>query len=403
VSKSPLRPALSVVINQLVYDLKAKGADIVALSLGEAFFRQDLFDFRALEWEEGFHYSDSRGILPLRKKIASLYSSKYGATFCPDREVLVTAGSKLAVYMAIKATVQPGESVVIFEPAWVSYREQVLLAGGNPVFLPFEASFRGKLELPKDTSLVILNNPNNPAGRLYSLKELERLHSACAAAGATFLVDEAYSDFVSESGFRSALALGSGLVPSDIIVTNSLSKNLGMSGWRLGYVIASSEIQRSLLSLQQNLITCPPTILQQYVAKYWDQIYEFTGPQIQEILSKREAVSHLLNSLGIRALEGSSTFYFFVEAASLGVKVNVVDYCLHLLINYGISTVPGTAYGESTQGFVRLSIGTESIGRISESLQTMLAAALSVPTRFEIETRMKSMGLTTIEWSLWSE
>ena len=402
-TKPQLRPALSVVINQLVYDLRATGADIVALSLGEAFFRQDLFDFRALEWEKGFHYSDSRGLLPLRQKIASLYGSKYGATFNPEKEVLVTTGSKLAVYMAIKATVEPGQYVVIFEPAWVSYREQVLLAGGIPVFLPFELSYAGKLTLPKDTSLVILNNPNNPAGRLYSTKELERIYNACQAAGATLLVDEAYSDFVHKGEFRSALAIGAGEIPRDIIVTNSLSKNLGMSGWRLGYVVASAEVQRELLSLQQNLITCPPTILQQYVAKYLDEIYEFTEPQIQDVISKRDSVSRLLRSLGIRSLEGSSTFYFFVDAASLGIKGSVIDYCLHLLIDHGIATVPGTAYGESTRGFVRLSIGTESLERINEALQTMLGAARNVPSRLAIENRFKSLGLTSVDWSQWPE
>jgi aspartate aminotransferase/aminotransferase len=341
--------------------------------------------------------------LPLRQKIASLYGSKYGATFNPEKEVLVTTGSKLAVYMAIKATVEPGQYVVIFEPAWVSYREQVLLAGGIPVFLPFELSYAGKLTLPKDTSLVILNNPNNPAGRLYSTKELERIYNACQAAGATLLVDEAYSDFVHKGEFRSALAIGAGEIPRDIIVTNSLSKNLGMSGWRLGYVVASAEVQRELLSLQQNLITCPPTILQQYVAKYLDEIYEFTEPQIQDVISKRDSVSRLLRSLGIRSLEGSSTFYFFVDAASLGIKGSVIDYCLHLLIDHGIATVPGTAYGESTRGFVRLSIGTESLERINEALQTMLGAARNVPSRLAIENRFKSLGLTSVDWSQWPE
>jgi aspartate aminotransferase/aminotransferase len=305
--------------------------------------------------------------------------------------------------MAIKATVQTGQSVVIFEPAWVSYREQVLLAGGNPVFLPFELSFTGTLTLPKDTSLVILNNPNNPAGRLYSIEELERIYRACQAVGATLLVDEAYSDFVPKGEFKSALAITPGEIPPDIIVTNSLSKNLGMSGWRLGYVIASAEMQRKLLSLQQNLITCPPTILQQYVAKYLDEIYEFTEPQIQDVLSKRESVSGLLKSLGIQSLEGSSTFYFFVNADSLGIKGSVIDYCLHLLIDHGIATVPGTAYGESTRGFVRLSIGTESLERINEALQTMIGAARNVPSRLAIENRLKAMSLVSIDWSQWPE
>ena len=398
-----LRPALSVVVNQLVYHLRNSGADIVALSLGEAFFKQELFDFRALDWDEGFHYSDSRGLVALREKIAGLYERKYGASFDPEKEILITAGSKLAVYMAIKSTIQPGDSVIIFEPAWVSYREQVLLAGGSPVFLGFEVSYRGNLEFPSTAKLVILNNPNNPAGKLYTWKELERIHRACRAVGATLLVDEAYSDFVVTQEFQSALKLGAGVLQSDVIITNSLSKNLGMSGWRLGYLVASSEVQKKLLVIQQNLLTCPPTILQQYVAKYLDEIYDFTEPQIRQVLLKREEVSDFLTRLGIKTLSGSATFYFFVEAASLGVKGSVIDYCLNLLVNHGISVVPGTAYGESTQGFIRISIGTESIERIKEAILTMLGVSSNIPTRQSLDDRMNALGLPKFDWALWPE
>jgi len=391
-----VKPALSVAINQMVYEMRAKGTDVISLSLGEAFFRLPLKSFEALDWNKGFHYSDSRGLPELRRVIATHYGSKYGVLVDPEKELMVTSGSKLAIFMSIKALIKAGETVAIFEPAWVSYREQVILAGGIPVFLSFEKSFEGALILPERTRIVILNNPNNPAGRLYSHSELVRIKRQCDKIGATLLVDEAYSDFVPDSSFLSAMSLGKG-----VVVINSLSKNLGMSGWRLGYVIAEAEIINRILILQQNLVTCAPTLLQDYVARYFDEILEITRPQIQELLSKRREVSELLENLSIKFLDGSSTFYFFVDATSLGVHGNVTEYCLGLLLDHGVSVVPGISYGDSTSMFIRIAVGSEPVERIREALYMMLSAANTIQAREKLVSKQRALGISNFDWLSW--
>jgi aspartate aminotransferase/aminotransferase len=391
-----VKPALSVAINQMVYEMRAKGTDVISLSLGEAFFRLPLKSFEALDWNRGFHYSDSRGLPELRKVIAKHYGSKYGVLVDPEKELMVTSGSKLAIFMSIKALIKAGETVAIFEPAWVSYREQVILAGGIPVFLSFEKSFEGALILPERTRIVILNNPNNPAGRLYSHSELVRIKRQCDKIGAILLVDEAYSDFVPDSSFLSAMSLGKG-----VVVVNSLSKNLGMSGWRLGYVIAEAEIINRILILQQNLVTCAPTLLQDYVARYFDEILEITHPQIQELLSKRREVSELLENLSIKFLDGSSTFYFFVDATSLGIHGNVTEYCLGLLLDHGVSVVPGISYGDSTSMFIRIAVGSEPVERIREALYMMISAANTIQAREKLVSKQRALGISNFDWLSW--
>lgn len=394
-SNPQVRPALSVSINQILYDLRASGSDTIALSLGEAFFNLPKLSFDNVDWERGYHYSDSRGIPELRAAIAQLYADYYGVTLS-DHEVLITAGSKIAIFMVIKAIATQGDVVAVFEPAWVSYREQIAIAGATPFFLPFESSFRGRVELPQSTKLVILNNPNNPSGRNYSRDELFRIKDACDRADALLLVDEAYSDFVETGEFFSARRLG-----TDVIVVNSLSKNLGMSGWRLGYVLASPDLVNQVLTLQQNLITCAPTLLQLYIAKYLKDLLSITNPQIREVVQKRNLVKAYLESHGIRTLDGESTFYLFAKAQDFGCKGNVTDFAIHALLNFGVSIVPGIAYGDSTSDFVRISVGVEPIERIKEGILRLISAGQNVPDRSHLLKKQEETGILSTDWLMW--
>ena len=393
----PIKPALSVAINQLLYERRSKGEDVFALSLGEAFFHLPLKSFEKLDWERGFHYSESQGIPELRAKIASLYQTKYGVDVDGNREVLVTAGSKIAIFMVLKSLVSKGDVVSVFEPAWVSYREQILIADAIPKFLPFSTSFQGSINLDPKTKIVILNNPNNPSGRNYSLEELKRVKKACDDVGATLLVDEAYSDFVEKGQFISARSIG-----DDVVVVNSLSKNLGMSGWRLGYVIACPELILTILRLQQNLITCAPTLLQLYVSKYLDELLAHTQPQIMAVIEKRESVKRFLGSHGIETLEGDSTFYLFAKASGFGFTgTNVTDFAVHALLNYGVSVVPGVAYGDNTADYVRISVGVEPLERIQEGILRLISSASSVPSRESLVERQSRLGMQASDWTEW--
>jgi aspartate/methionine/tyrosine aminotransferase len=360
--------ALSVYINQLVYDLRRRNRDIVTLSLGEAFFDIPAFSFEKLDFVRGYHYSDSQGIPALRDRIAHYYNKRYGASVDSTSEILISAGSKPIIFMAMQAILDPGDVVVIPEPAWLSYQEQARLCDATVCFIPHDVPFQEfQRYLTANVKLVVINNPNNPAGRVYTETELLSLYDQCRSRGIYLLVDEAYSDFVLDGSFRCMPEL----VPSldGLITVNSLSKNMGMSGWRVGYAIAEPKFIETLLKLNQHIITCGPTILLQYLAEYFDEILSQTLPQVRAVVEKRARIAAKLDNLGFRYLPGTSTFYFFIDVSEY--RGDVHELALFLLLDKGIALVPGSAYGASTERFFRLSIGTESEERIEEALQVL--------------------------------
>ena len=358
---SEIPEALSIYINQIVYNLNRRGQNITTLSLGEAFFDVPLFDFRRLDLAKAYHYSDTQGIPELRSKISAFYAAQYGAPIDPDSELMITAGSKIAIFMSMQATLNPGDELLIHEPAWLSYEEQTRLVGAKPSFIPFDCPIADFHKHFSDRSrMVVINNPNNPAGRIYSQSELEELYRQCRDRSIYLLVDEAYSDFVIDQPFTSMCSVAPN--KDGVIVVNSLSKNMGMSGWRIGYVVTHPHLLQQLIKLNQHLITCAPSILLYYLSRYFDQITKATLPQVQEVVAKRARVASMLDEMGLSRLGGESTFYFFVSID--GFPGSSLDFALELLLNQSIAVVPGLAYGDSTDKFIRLSIGTESEERI---------------------------------------
>jgi aspartate/methionine/tyrosine aminotransferase len=383
--------ALSVYINQLVYDLRRKHRDIVALSLGESFFEIPDFDFKSLDFNRGYHYSDTRGLPMLRECIADFYQNQYGAKVNAN-DILISSGSKVIIFMCMQAIIEPGDEVIIHEPAWLSYREQALLVGANAKFIPFDTpcSQFDKF-FSKRTKMMIINNPNNPAGRIYSKNELLDLYRQCRSHGIYLLVDEAYSDFILDGSFNSMAKL----IPDydGVIVINSLSKNMGMSGWRIGYVITTQTLLAALLKLNQHLITCAPTILQLYLIEYFDDILSHTLPQVRAVVEKRERIRRRMDEIGLNYLPGSATFYFFVSIGDY--SGSIYDLALYLLLEKGISVVPGSAYGVTVDSYVRISIGTESEERIDHALLTLYDVLHSKPVKPDlIRSEMQNLHLT---------
>ena len=358
--------ALSIYINQLVYDQKRKGKDITVLSLGEAFFDIPQFDFSKMSFVKGYHYSDSMGIPELREKVAEFYEKEYNAKINPKDEILITAGSKPAIFFAIQAVLNQGDEVLIHEPAWLSYKEQIILAGGVDKFIPYNCAVDDFNKFfTEKTKLVIINNPNNPAGKVYSKEELISLYTQCRSRGIYVLVDEAYSDFViGEDRFHTMASI----VPDKdgVIIANSLSKNMGMSGWRIGYIVTTAELLRYILKLNQHIITCAPTVLQYYMATYFEKITSITLPQVREVVEKRKRVANFMDKIKLKRMSGTATFYFLVDIENF--PGDALDFALHMLLIKQVSVVPGFAYGDSVGRFVRVGIGTESEERIHDAL-----------------------------------
>lgn len=352
--------ALSIRYNNLVYEMKGRGQDVTVLSLGEAFFDIPLFGFGDLPMPDGYHYSHSRGIPELRRRLADYYAAGYGVPVDPATEIVVTAGSKIAIHMSLMAILSPGDEVLVLEPAWVSYTEQVKLCHAVPVMVPHD---RGVFELGEfitpRTRAIIVNNPNNPSGKVFTRPELRHLHALADRHRLFLLSDEAYSEFVPDDSFVSLGAMDP--EKEHTLVCNSMSKNYGMSGWRIGYVIGRRGVIDEVLKINQHLVTCPPTILQHYLERHFDEILDITRPQIADVVRRRGELAAFMDGLGMSYLDGSSTFYFFVSIAASGATSE--EFCTRLLTEHHVSTVPGIGYGASCDGFIRVSVGTESMER----------------------------------------
>lgn len=360
-------PAMSVRYNMMVYDLQRKGEDIIVLSLGEAFFQLPEFNFNELPFAKGYHYSSSWGLLELRQKISEYYN-RYGVKSNPEKEILISSGSKIIIYMVLLSIINPGDEVIIFEPAWVSYTEQVKLCYGQSVTVPYDENL-DNLEkyVTLKTKVIIINNPNNPSGKVYSKEELQKIYNVAEKHGIFILSDEAYSDFVNKERFYSM-----GIIDKEkkfSFVINSVSKCLGISGWRIGYVIANEKYLDGVLKVNQHLITCPTTLIELCLIKYFDKIINKTNPQIKDLMLLREKVAEYMDEIGLKYFYGSGTFYFMISIE--GSKLMSEDFAIKLLTEHNVSTVPGLGYGKSVDKFLRVSIGTENLERIKSGLMSI--------------------------------
>lgn len=363
--------ALSIKYNNSVYEMQSLGVDVIVLSLGEAFFDLPIPTFESLPGSKINHYSHSRGLPNLREKLADYYKTNCGFQVDPDREIIITAGSKAAIFMSLLSVLEPGDEVIIPEPSWVSYPEQVRLCRGIPVMTPWYASVDDLQRYVTDrTRVVIINNPQNPSGRVLTADELRSLHALADRRGIFLLVDEAYNEFVSPS----EKFVSCGVLDPDkehTIICNSMSKNYGISGWRIGYVIASRGLSDQILKLNQHIVTCAPTILCYYLGENFDRLLDITRPQIEAVVELRNRIAKKLLSLGVECMPGSATFYLF---ASLGnCRLGSTEFADRLLYDSAVSVVPGIGYGASCDRFIRISIGTEPIERLLRGVTAISA------------------------------
>ena len=345
--------------------MKRRGINSTVLSLGEAFFEVPKFPIDESEFKLGYHYSESRGLPALRKLIAEHYENQYNAKINPDEEIIVSAGSKALVFMAFQTLLNPDNEVLLHEPAWLSYPELVKLVDCVPKFIPADCQTKDfKNYVTDKTGMIVINNPNNPSGKIYTGEELSELYDFCRSKKINILVDEAYSDFVDGDVFVSAAKIAPD--KDGLIVVNSLSKNFGISGWRIGYAVSNSKVIYNMLKLNQHIVTCAPTILQMYVAKYFRRIKEITLPQVREVLKQRTEIENYLHSIGLQTLPGSATFYLFMNIGDY--KYSSSDLALQLLLKHHIAVVPGSAYGRSTERFIRISVGTETLSDLKKAI-----------------------------------
>ena len=378
-----ISPSATMAAGERAARLKSQGVDVIDLGPGQPDFNTPRHireaGVRAIE-EGRTTYTPAAGIPELRDVVAAKYTDAYGVDY-ERAETIVTCGGKHALYSAFQALVQPGDEVIIPTPYWVSFPEQVRIAGGSPVFVDAseESGFVvGAADIEaactEKTRAIVLNTPSNPSGALIPGNVLREVAQIAIDRDIMIIFDETYECFLYD-GEQHCSPLGLGREAKKVTLTiGSCSKTWAMTGWRIGWAAGPRGVIDAMSRLQSHLTSNPTSISQ------WAALEALTGDQtpVQEMLDafaqRRDLVLQRLASMpGIRCSRPKGAFYVFPSVQELlSEELSTSDdLATHLIDEAYVVTVPGTAFGRD--GFLRLSIAVE-IERLSEAMDRMAEA-----------------------------
>lgn len=359
------------------FDIANEMEDVISLSIGEPDFstpwhiRQAAID--SIEKGNTF-YSPNRGFAELRSEICNYFSRRFSVQYTPESEVLVTVGGSEAIDACIRTLIDPGDEVLIPQPSFVCYEPLAEMAGGVPVALETRASdgFRLTAEalragITPKTKLLILPYPNNPTGAVMRREHLEEIAGVLRETGVLVLSDEIYGELTYGRTRHVSFASIDGMRERTIVVSG-FSKSYAMTGWRLGYALGPAPLIGAMTKLHQYGIMSAPT-LAQYAAiealKNGD--IDIENMRCEYNLRRRLIVDGL-REMGLECFEPEGAFYVFPSIQKSGLSSE--DFCRRLLTEEHVAVVPGSAFGECGEGFVRISY-SYSLKHITEALSRM--------------------------------
>lgn len=345
------------------FDLVSEMDDPEVISLGVG---EPDFDTPWHIREEGIYslergrtfYTSNSGLKDLRNEICNYLKRMYQVEYNPDTEVMVTVGGSEAIDIGLRAVLNPGDEVIIPQPSYVSYEPCTILAGGKPVIL--ELQEKNEFRLTKEellaaitpkTKVLILPFPNNPTGSVLRREDLEDIAEVCIEKDILVMSDEIYSELTYGAKHVTIASLP-GMRERTILI-NGFSKAYAMTGWRLGYTCAPHIILEQMLKIHQFAIMCAPTT-SQYAAvdalKNGDKDVEEMRISYNQ---RRRFLVHTFRKMGLKCFEPFGAFYVFPSIKELGMTSD--EFAMELLNREKVAVVPGTAFGECGEGFLRIS------------------------------------------------
>lgn len=373
-----LTPSSTLAITAKAKELKAQGKDVIGLGAGEPDFNtpQHIIDAAVKSMNEGFtKYTPSGGLPELKKEIASKLMRDQGLEYKPN-EIIVTNGAKHGLYTLFQVLLNDGDEVIIPIPYWVSYPEQVKLAGGNPVYVEGLEQNHFKItpeqlkaKISNKTRAVIINSPSNPTGMVYTKEELNALGDVCLDNGLLIISDEIYEKLIYGDTKHVSIAEISEELKQNTIIINGVSKSHSMTGWRIGYAAGNSKIINAMTDLASHS-TSNPTTPAQYAS-----IAAYSGSQeavemMRTAFEERLEIIHAkLNEIpGFSCVKPQGAFYLFPnakEAARLSGCKDVDEFAEVLLTEANVAVVPGSGFGAPDN--LRLSYAT-SLDQLEEAI-----------------------------------
>ncbi|WP_284037968.1 pyridoxal phosphate-dependent aminotransferase [Neobacillus sp. 114] len=364
-----LTPSTTLAITAKAKELKEQGEDVIGLGAGEPDFNtpQHIMDAAVKSMNEGqTKYTPSAGLPALKKAIIKKFETDQGLTYKPN-EVIVGNGAKHVLYTLFQVLLNEGDEVIIPTPYWVSYPEQVKLAGGVPVYIDGleENHFKItpeqlKKAITNRTKAVIINSPSNPTGVLYTEEELLEIGKVCLAENILIVSDEIYEKLVYGGVKHVSIAEISPELKEQTIIINGVSKSHSMTGWRIGYAAGNAELIKAMTNLASHS-TSNPTTTAQYAA-----IAAYNGPQ-EPVEEMRKAFEERLEIIydqlvaipGFTCVKPQGAFYLYPnvkKAAEMAGYSNVDDFASALLVEAKVAVIPGSGFG--TPDNIRLSYAT---------------------------------------------
>ncbi|MDI6860256.1 MAG: aminotransferase class I/II-fold pyridoxal phosphate-dependent enzyme, partial [Methanocellales archaeon] len=335
--------------------------DVISLGVGEPDFVTPwpIREACIYALEKGYtSYTSNWGLLELRNEISRCIASDYAIQYSPEDQILVTTGVSEALDLAIRATINPGDEVIIVEPCYVSYKPCVIFAGGKPIVVATNMSNDFKVtpeqieeKITKKTKAVMLSYPNNPTGAIMGKKDLEGIADVVVERDLLVISDEVY-DKLTYDGTHTCFSSLNGMYDKTILL-NGFSKAYAMTGWRLGYAASTPEIIAAMLKVHQYTMLCAPITAQTAAIEALRNGRDEMLAMVREYDRRRRLIVKGLNELGLDCFEPKGAFYAFPCIKGTGMSSEA--FAETLLKEQKVAVVPGDVFGASGEGFVRCS------------------------------------------------
>jgi len=342
--------------------LESQGVKVVHFEIGEPDFTTptNIIDAAYREMQKGqTHYTSSRGIPQLCEAIVR-HEEQFGIYADPKRNVIVTPGSKFAIYAFLMSLVDPGDEVIVVSPVWPSYSDIVTIAGATPVKLKTDESLHIDSEelgkaITKKTRLVMVNSPNNPTGGVLQKSDLNLLRDVAIDRDLLVMTDEIYKMMVYDGAKHISIASLPGMAERTVVV-DGFSKTYAMTGWRLGYAIGDERIIENMIKIQQNTTTCATSFSQYAAVEALNGPQDFVKKMLDEYNTRRKTTVKLMREIsGIKCPEPRGAFYVFPDVSSFGKNDREVS---NELLQVGVTLTAGSPFGPGGEGHVRISYAT---------------------------------------------
>lgn len=343
------------------FDIVSEMKDAISLGVGEPDFDTPWFirDEGIYSLEKGkTFYTSNAGLKDLREEISNYINRTQGINYCPDNEIVVTVGGSEAIDIGLRAVIDAGDEVIIPQPSYVSYEPCSILAGAKPVIINLQAQNEFRLQpqellnaITDKTKVLILPYPNNPTGAIMERDDLEKIAQIVKEKEILVMSDEIYSELTYKEKHVSIASLD-GMKERTILI-NGFSKAYAMTGWRLGYACGPAEIISQMTKIHQFAIMCAPTTSQYAAVQALKKGDEEVAKMRQSYNQRRRYLMESFKDMGLECFEPYGAFYVFPCIKEFNMTSE--EFATKLLMEEKVAVVPGTAFGDCGEGYLRIS------------------------------------------------